>query len=65
MADPVLRLEGLHFVSRIKVKNALAGVTDDGLLAGANVVVGLRPQHDLAAHALVIKNFGDAAAAKL
>ena len=50
---------------RIEIENALAGVADNGLFAGANFVIGLRTQHDLAGHAFVIANFGDAAAAEL
>ena len=57
-------LESLHFVGGIEVQNALAGIADHGLLAGADIVVGLRTQHDLAGHAFMIAHFGDAAAAK-
>ena len=60
----VLRLKRLHFVGGIEIKNALAGIADDGLLPGAHVIVSLRPQHDLAGHAFVIANLGDATAAK-
>ena len=57
-------LESLHFVGGIEVQDALAGIADHGLLSGAHIVVGLRPQHDLACHAFVIAHLGDAAAAK-
>ena len=61
----MLGLESLHFVGGIEVENALAGIADYGLLAGADIVVDLRAQHDLASHAFVIAHLGDAAAAKL
>src|SRR5712692_2367141 len=35
-------------IGRIEVEDALAGITNHGLLPGADLVVGLRPQHDLA-----------------
>src|SRR5690348_7671086 len=54
-----------EFFRWIEVKNALAGVAKHGLLAGANVIVSLRPKHDLARHALMIAHFGDAGAAEL
>src|SRR5580700_10447429 len=57
-------LESQHFVGGIEVEDALAGIADHRLLAGAHFVVGLWPKHDLASHALVIADLGDAAAAK-
>ena len=47
-------------VRRIEIENALAGIANDDLLAGTNFVVSLGPQHDLARHAFVIANLGDA-----
>src|SRR5271154_4020968 len=60
----VFRFESLHLVGGIEVQNTLAGITDHGLLAGADIVVNLRAQHDLAGHAFVLAHFGDAAAAE-
>jgi len=40
---------------RIEVQNALAGIADHGLLAGADIVINLRAQHNLAGHAFVIR----------
>ena len=54
-----------EFIGGIEVKDALAGVTNNGLLAGTDLVVGLRPEHDAAGHTLLIPNFRDAAATKL
>jgi len=54
-----------HFIGRIEVKNALARVANYGVLPGTDFIVGLRPKHDLASHALVIKHLGDARAAEL
>ncbi len=48
----------------IEIKHALAGIADHGLLPGAHLVVGLRPQHNLACHAFVIAHFGNAGAAE-
>src|ERR1700691_991998 len=56
------RLDRLHFLRGINEKRALARVANHRLLAGANFVVSLRAQHDLASHALVIAHFRDAAA---
>lgn len=53
------------FFRRIEVQDALAGVANDGFVAGADIVIGLRPEHDLARHALLMADFGDAAAAEL
>ena len=61
----MFRLQRLHFIRGIEVQNPLAGIADYSLLPGANVVIYLRAQHDLARHTFVIANFGDAAAAKL
>src|ERR1700692_106232 len=60
----VFRFEGLHFIGGIEVKNALAGIADHSLLAGADIVIDLRPQHYLARYAFMIAHFGDAGAAK-
>src|SRR5580658_2692739 len=61
----VFRLKRQHLVRGIKVENALAGIANHGLLAGADVVIGLRPQHNLTGHAFVVEHLGDTAAAKL
>ena len=45
----------------IEIQDALAGIANDDLLAGADLVVSLGTKHDLARHALVVANFGDAA----
>ena len=37
----VFGLKSLHFISRIEIEDALAGIADYGLLAGAHIVVGL------------------------
>jgi hypothetical protein len=58
-------LERLHFVGRIEIQNALAGIADHGVLSGTDLVVSLRSQHDLARHAFMIAYLGDAAAAEL
>src|SRR5205807_9335430 len=46
-----------HFGGGIEVKNALAGIADDYLLATAYFVIRLRTKHDLASRAFVIANF--------
>src|SRR5208283_2355171 len=53
-----------HFLGGIEIENALAGIANDGLLAGADFVVSLGPEHDAARHTLLIANFGEATAAK-
>src|ERR1700751_1106288 len=47
-----------------QVKDALTGVTKNDVFTGEDVVVGLRPQNDLAAHAFLIVDLGDATATK-
>src|SRR5581483_4536122 len=54
-----------QFFRGIEIQHPLARIADHGLLAGAHFVVSLRPQHYLAAHALVIADLGDAAAPEL
>src|SRR5207249_7417228 len=49
------------FVRRIVIKDSLAGVALH-YLAGAYFIEGLRAQHDLAAHTLLIASLSDAAA---
>src|SRR5207249_9048987 len=52
------------FVRRIVIKDSLAGVALH-YLAGAYFIEGLRAQHDLAAHTLLIASLRDAAASVL
>ena len=54
----------LHLFGGIEIQDALARVANDGLLAGADFVIGLRAKHDLARHAFVIADFRKAAAAE-
>src|SRR6202043_1313083 len=51
-------------LSGIEIEDALAGVADDGLLAGTDFVISLRAEHDPAGHTLLIANFRDATAAE-
>ena len=55
----------LHFVRGIEVINSRARFADHNLLAIPHFVVGLRPQHHLAAHALVVEHFRQSIAAEL
>src|SRR5437879_9982312 len=54
------RLGSRLFVRRIVIKDSLAGVALH-YLAGAYFIEGLRAQHDLAAHTLLIASLSDAA----
>ena len=60
-----VRTLDFFFVGGIEIQNALAGFALNHFLAGAHVVVGLRPQHHLAGHAFLIAHFGEAGAAEL
>src|SRR4029077_15975029 len=52
------------FACRIEVQNSLAGLANHHL-STAHFVEGLRPQHDLAAHAFLVPHFSQARPAKL
>src|SRR5579871_3354727 len=54
-----------QLLRRIEVQDPLAGVTDDSLVSGTHLVIGLRAEHHPAGHAFLVANFGDPAASKL
>src|SRR5579863_223806 len=66
---PAWTMRARHLVHQlvlgIEIEDALAGVADDGVLAGADVVISLRPQHDLAGHAFLVAHLGNSAAPEL
>src|SRR5579864_9160963 len=52
------RRGGFSLCRRHVIQNALAGIANDDLLVGADVVVYLGAKHDLAGGALVVASFG-------